>query len=177
MKKILIVLLTLAFGVSKTKAQELENKNTFKINPLSLFLRTGSVFYERKLNDNSSLQIGVAYSGLKFDEVGYNGLVITPEYRLYTRNKAIDGFYFAPYLRYQNFNVKSGEDKGRLSTLGGGVLLGRQWIFTKGFALDIFIGPSYSSGSYKITVGTEPDFKGGVEGLGIRTGIAIGLGF
>lgn len=152
-------------------------KNTVKINPLNLILRTGSVFYEHKLNDNTSLQLGVAYSGLKLNDFIYSGLIITPEYRIYPRGKAINGLYIAPFLRYQNYSVKADEDKGRLLTYGGGLLLGRQWVFSKGFALDLFAGPSYNSGDYKITTGSEPGFKDGDEGVGGRASISIGMGF
>lgn len=174
MKKLLLTAV-IASSIFAAKAQDA--KNTIKINPLSAFLSTGSVFYERKLDENSSLQLGVAYSGLKLNDIGYHGVVITPEYRFYTGKKAIEGLYFAPFLRYQHFNVKANENEGNLSTYGGGILLGRQWVFTTGFALDLFAGPSYSSGDYKITAGSEPNLSGNIEGMGIRIGIALGLGF
>nr|WP_276901522.1 DUF3575 domain-containing protein [Pedobacter kyonggii] len=158
------------------KAQDAQN--TIKINPLSALLKTGSVFYERKLNDGVSLQLGVAYTGLKLDDVKFTGVAITPEVRFYLKQKAISGLYAAPFLRYQDYTVTDGTDKGNYNSFGGGALIGRQWVYGSGFVLDIFFGPSYNNGSYKATQGNnEPDIKGGIEGFGLRTGIALGFGF
>lgn len=174
MKKILLIAFS-ALILTNAKAQDAEN--TVKINPLSALLRIGSVFYERKLNENSSLQLGVAYTGLKLDDVKFTGLAITPEYRYYFKQKAISGVYTAPFLRYQNYNVKDGTDEGKYTSFGGGILIGRQWVYGSGFVLDLFFGPSYNNGDFKVKSGSEPDIKGGIDGMGIRTGIALGFGF
>ncbi len=174
MKKILLIAFSLLI-LTNAKAQDAQN--TIKINPLSALLGIGSVFYERKLNENSSLQLGAAYTGLKLDDVKFSGFSITPEYRYYFNERAISGVYAAPYLRYQNFNVKDGTDEGTYSSIGGGVLIGRQWAWSSGFVLDLFFGPSYNSGDFKVKNGSEPDIKGGIDGMGIRTGIALGFGF
>lgn len=172
-KTLLITLSVLAF--MHVKAQDVQN--TFKINPLSALLKTGSVFYERKLNQSTSLQLGVAYTGIKLDETKFEGVAITPEVRFYLKQKAISGLYFAPFLRYQNYSVTDGSDKGTYSSFGGGALIGRQWTYGSGFVLDLFFGPAYNSGNYKVKSGTEPDIKGGIDGFGLRTGIALGFGF
>ncbi len=174
MKKLLLMAFSLLI-LTNAKAQD--EKNTIKINPLSALIGVGSVFYERKVDENSSIQLGVAYTGLKLDDVKFNGVAITPEYRFYFKQKAISGVYVAPYLRYQNYNVKSGNDEGSYNSIGGGALIGRQWVYGSGFTLDLFFGPSYNSGDYKVKSGTEPEFKGGIDGIGIRTGIALGFGF
>lgn len=174
MKKILLIAFSLLTLID-AKAQDAQN--TVKINPLSALFRTGSLFYERKVSESSSIQLGVAYTGLKLDDVKFSGLALTPEYRYYFKNKAISGVYTAPFLRYQNYSVESGSDKGTYTSIGGGLLIGRQWVYGSGFVLDLFFGPSYNNGDYKVKSGGEPDIKGGLEGMGIRTGIALGFGF
>ena len=172
-KTILIAIAVFAFFGAAAQ----EAKNTIKINPLSALLKTGSVFYERKLNEGTSLQLGVAYTGIKLDDTKFEGLAITPEVRFYLKQKAISGLYAAPFLRYQNYSVTDGTDKGTYTSFGGGALIGRQWVYGSGFVLDIFFGPSFNSGDYKVKLGTEPDIKGGIDGFGLRTGIALGFGF
>jgi hypothetical protein len=124
-----------------------------------------------------SLQLGVAYTGVKLDETKFDGLAITPEVRFYFKQKAISGLYAAPFLRYQNYSISNGADKASYTSFGGGALIGRQWVYGSGFVLDLFFGPSFNSGDLKVKTGNEPDLNGGIDGMGIRTGIALGFGF
>ncbi|WP_423149176.1 DUF3575 domain-containing protein [Rubrolithibacter danxiaensis] len=176
MKKPLLITLLVFFAGSSLVAQEVNN--TFKINPLSALLRVGSVFYERKVADNGSLQLGVAYTGLKLDDTKFTGLALTPEYRYFPKANALSGVYLAPFLRYQNYKLKENDNKGSYSSFGGGALIGRQWVFKSNFTLDLFFGPSFNSGKYKAESGDEDiDISGGINGFGLRTGLSLGLGF
>lgn len=177
MKKILaLTLLVAALLSGKTYAQS--ESHTIKINPLSALLRIGSVFYEQKLTDKSSVQLGLAYTGIKFDDTKFSGLMVTPEYRFYPKENALNGLYVAPYLRYQNFNVKDNTDTGKYNSFGGGVVLGRQWVYSSGFTLDLFFGPSYNAGKFKADDGSnDVNINASIDGFGIRTGILIGFGF
>jgi len=175
MRKLLLCAVT-ALTFFGAKAQEVQN--TIKINPLSALIKTGSIFYERKVSDGMSAQLGIAYTGIKISDTKFTGLAITPEVRFYLKNNAPTGLYAAPFLRYQNYTVADGTDKGKYTSFGGGALMGYQWVYGSGFVLDLFFGPSYNNGSYKATSGVdEPEIKGGIEGFGLRTGIAIGFGF
>src|SRR6476661_700709 len=124
MRKLLFALIIISGSI---KAQAQDVNNTVKINPLSALFRIGSVFYERKLSDKTSAQLGVAYTGLKLDDTKFTGIAITPEYRIYPKGKAIEGVYIGPFARYQDYTVKSGDSKGSYSSIGGGVVFGRQW--------------------------------------------------
>ncbi|MBN8664957.1 MAG: DUF3575 domain-containing protein [Chitinophagales bacterium] len=160
-------------------AQDGEKKNLVKVNMLSPLVRTGSFFYERKIGTNSSLQLGVFYTGSKFDELKLRGFGITPEFRYYASEKgAMEGFYLAPFLRYQHYEITELMNKGTLNTFGGGLLIGKQWIFTKGISVDMFAGPSYNTGSVKVIDGTDNfDLPGGVNGFGVRAGLTVGIAF
>jgi hypothetical protein len=156
------------------------DKNVLKINTLSLFLGTGSVFYERKLSDKTSGQMGVAYLSYRFDRTKFSGLILTPEFRIYPRKNAIKGFYVAPYLRYFNFTIKNttDNDNGSLTVLGGGFLLGRQWITNSGFTMDLFFGGHYGSASVKTNSGNSEWVDSNIfSGFRTRVGFALGFAF
>jgi len=184
MKKILILTLTLvvlftgtSFGQEDSKLSP--EKNVLKINTISLFLGTGSVFYERKLSDLTSGQLGVAYMGFKVQDTKFSGLIVTPEVRFYPKKNAIDGFYVAPYLRYQSFSVENTEtdDKGTLTCMGGGFLFGRQWITNSGFTMDLFFGGHYGSAKVNVESGTDTFDSDVFSGFKMRVGFALGFAF
>jgi hypothetical protein len=180
MKKAIILLLAVIFALpsfSQDKPQVAPEKNVIKINSLSLFLSTGSVFYERKLSDATSGQFGAAYVGLKFQDTKFTGILLTPEVRIYPKKNAIDGFYVAPYLRYQNYTLQSGANKGSLSSIGGGFLFGREWITKSGFTMELYFGGHYGSSNIKLESGTDNFKTGFITGFGIRVGFAIGFAF
>lgn len=177
MKKIILSLLLVTALLSNiVMAQEV--KNTFKINPLSALFRTGSLFYERTVSPQSALQLGFAFTGLKLNETKFSGLALTPEYRYFIKKKAPAGIYVAPFAKYQNYTLTGGEDKGTYTSFGGGLSLGRQWVYQSGFVMDMFFGPSFNFGTYKAESGSQQvDVKGGIDGFGLRVGIALGFGF
>jgi hypothetical protein len=180
MKKVIILILAVIFAFpsfSQDMPQVAPEKNVLKINALSLFLGTGSVFYERKLSDATSGQLGLAYVGFKIQDTRFTGIILTPEVRFYPKKNAIDGFYVAPYLRYQNYTLKSGADKGSLSSIGGGFLLGREWITKSGFTMDLFFGGHYGSSNIKVDSGTDSFKTDFITGFGVRVGFAIGFAF
>lgn len=182
MKKLSIVLFALILFNAKLYSQS-EEKVVLKINPLSALVSTGSVFLEMKLDNTKSFQMGVAYTGLGLGDLSYSGIILTPEMRFYTKQRALSGGYIAPYFRFQRFDIT---DKGTtpnseltLTTYGGGVMFGRQWVYSSGFVFDMFAGPSYNDGDVKYKSGsqTSDNFAFGLKGMGLRIGIAIGFGF
>jgi hypothetical protein len=183
MKKTLILLLVIVLTMpvfAQEQSNVLTEKNVLKLNTLSLFVLTPSIFYERKISDMTSAQFGVGYLGYKVSDVKFTGLFLTPEFRIYPKKNAIDGFYIAPYLRYMNLSVKSTTDntKASLSVIGGGLLFGRQWITKSGFNMDLFFGGHYGSGSAKANSGTTSWFDSNLfSGFRTRVGFAIGFAF
>ena len=175
----LIALITVF--VSDAFAQS-EKKNIIKANLLSPIVRSGSFFYERVVNDKSSVQLGFYYTGWSIDNTKIRGIGITPEYRFYVSNQksAPQGFFVAPFLRYQNLELSSGSDKGTLTSFGGGVVIGGQWIFSDVISLDIFGGPNYNARNFKAATNgvTEDDFTlTGFGNFGFRFGVTVGIAF
>lgn len=182
MKRIFVISLLLV-SVTAAMAQKNEaRKNAIKINPISLALMTGNVSYERAVNSNQSVQIGVFYSMFSISGLKYTGFGVTPEYRIYIagQKEAMNGIYVAPFARYQNFNLTEKEttNETTFSSYGGGATIGWEKSWKSGFVLDIFAGPSYNMGKFK-NENDEDMFnvKGGVNGFGVRTGITLGFAF
>ena len=182
MKKLFFVSLFLS-SIFLVNAQTVTNRNAVKINPLSLVFATGNVAYERAINQNQSVQLGIFYSGVSISDLKYSGLGITPEFRLYFagHKQALNGVYVGPFARYQHFKIEDKEtnDKVTYSSMGGGATLGWEKSWASGFVLDIFAGPSYNSGTVKADEGNEEaiDVASGFQGFTIRTGITLGFSF
>ncbi len=188
MRRLFSLSLVLAAGIVLSSSLFAQKKNAFKINIFSPIVRTGSFFYERALSDGASAQLGFFYTGFKVTDTKFSGFGITPEFRLYpSKNEDMKGFYLAPFIRYQNFSLETPAldvnldpitAEATLSTFGGGLLIGGQFLFGDIVTLDIFVGPAYNSGSVKVDSGDEADFSlGSFEGFGVRTGVTIGLAF
>lgn len=155
-----------------------EKTNNLKINILSPIASTLNLQYEHLIKKDQSFQLGFFYTGYSISGTKLSGIGITPEIRFYLSDEAAPkGVYLAPFLRYQNYTLSDDQNKGTLSTFGGGVILGRQWVFKDKISLDLFIGPSYNSGSVSVTSGTNTFSIGSVNGFGIRTGICFGVLF
>lgn len=160
-----------------------QKKNGIKANILSPLMRTASLFYEHTLNENSSINIGFLYTGMTPGDTKIRGWALTPEYRFYLgNNPAPDGFYVAPYVRYQVLNftedITESNSEGDLTGFGGGLLIGRQWLFKDVVTFDLFFGPSYTSANWDVKSGDETDFDSDSwEGFGLRAGVTLGFRF
>ena len=181
MRKVSLMLALFAASFA-VKAQDNTRSNAIKLNPLSLAFLTGNVSYERAVGSNSSIQLGVFYSGLSFGDTKYSGLGITPEYRFYFAGakQALNGVYAAPFVRYQNFKIsdKASTNESSFTTIGGGATIGWEKMWDSGFVLDIFAGPSYNSAKFKNENDDDTfDVNGNFTGFGVRTGITLGFGF
>lgn len=181
MKKVLVAA-ALLVAVSGLKAQDRGAQNAIKLNPLSLIFATGNIAYERAVSENSSVQLGVFYSGVSISDLKYTGLGITPEYRFYFagNKQAMNGVYVGPFVRYQSFTLKdkNSNDEAKFTSFGGGATIGWEKTWASGFVLDIFAGPAYNSGKVKEKTGnTDFDVAGSIDGFGLRTGITLGFAF
>jgi hypothetical protein len=175
---LLICALMLLAGHSLVHAQD----NALKINLISPLMRTLNLSYEHKLNANSGIQLGLYYTGFSASDVTFRGFGITPEYRYYlSESEAIKGTYIGPFLRYTSLTVEEelfdGQSEGTYSGIGGGLVIGRQWVFKEKITLDTFIGPQFISGNYKAKSGSDNIDVDVFDGFGLRAGITLGFAF
>jgi hypothetical protein len=157
---------------------ETTKKNLLKVNLLSPLLRTGSFFYERTLSSNSSLMLGLFYTGFSVDDVSFSGFGLTPAYRYYlsSTKQAPIGFYVSPYGRFMRFSLANNltKDKGTLTTYGLGLELGYQWVFKDIISLNVFGGIGYSAGTFTATDNSNIDNLNG-SGVGVDISRLLGL--
>ncbi|MFT4660883.1 MAG: hypothetical protein ACI8XB_001152 [Patiriisocius sp.] len=160
MKKINYIALLLCACLTSNGISAQENAVKLGI---SDFLYGGLHFnYEYVLSDNQSVALNVTtliprelptfFFEEEVDDAleiinRVSGFAITPEYRFYTGNNgAPRGFYIAPYLRYSKYSVEfsdkvEGENyevTGGVSTFGGGVQFGAQWLVSDAFVIDLY---------------------------------------
>jgi hypothetical protein len=154
-RKIFTPLVFILLTALYTKAQD----NNIKVNVINLFSKKLAFSYERAINKHQSLQLDLGFQLKKTiptyidsdDETesavgSYNGYSIMPEYRFYSKSKrnALTGFYFAPYLKYYHYGIKMDVDfdhvrydvDGKWNSIGGGCLIGWQWIIKERFSID-----------------------------------------
>jgi hypothetical protein len=174
-----LTLIVAAICISLSVNAQDVKQNLIKANLMSPLVRTGSFFYERVLNEDMSLQMGFFYSGASVSETKFRGWGLTPEFRYYLSDKpAPSGIYFAPYARYQSFDLSVTGEVGSAtySSMGGGLLVGAQRVMKNVISLEAYIGPSYSKGNIKISDDNQNSYDTGFfDGFGVRFGVTIGL--
>ncbi|MBK8685285.1 MAG: DUF3575 domain-containing protein [Bacteroidetes bacterium] len=158
-----------------------ERKNCVKLNLTGLAFRNIGVQYERALGGKISVAAQIRFmpkgslpltnsidnwasDSTNLYDIKVGSFAITPEFRFYPRH-AMKGFYLAPYLRYRNLSMDAPVEyvdnqglnqkldmTGRLSSFGGGLMIGVHFNIGKMVSLDWFIiGAHYmaSSGEFK----------------------------
>ncbi len=179
MKKIpgiALVVLLMGGVFTSAKAQE----NVLKINIFSPIVKTFNMSYERKVSATGSFQLGAFYTGFTSGDTEFKGFGITPEYRFYlSETEAPVGVYVAPFVRYMDFDLtdEATTSDGTLSMFGGGLVIGKQWIFKEKISLDAFVGPQYATGDVKVKSGTDSFDTDVFDGFGIRAGLTFGFAF
>ena len=167
--------------------------NVVRLSISNLIFATPTIYYERALNEKSTAGLGTFFIGYKVGDSKFSGFSLIPEYRFYPgENGAPKGFFVGPFLKYQNYSISADafdefgsifKAKATLSGLGGGVVIGNQWLFGDAVSLDVFIGPSITSFSAKYNGETTSDdidfgfFNADGIGVGVRFGISLGYAF
>lgn len=156
MKKLIFVIaafLTLTIA----NAQE----NAIKVNPLGLVFGVANAGYEFSVNDTQSLTI----SGLYYNISDVTGFGAGAEYRFYfSSGEALRGWHAGPSVGY--FSLSDDYDNSAsFFSIGGEA--GHQWIFGEHFALDVFAGLGYITGS-------SDDLSVSVSSTAVSIGVALG---
>lgn len=194
MKKILLAA-TLCISLPAT-AQTF--RNAIKLNAISLYMKTGSLFYEHQFAVNRSLNLGLlAANYSSTSKSGTNqtegqGFGLTGEYRLYPAGQALRGWFLGPYIRYQHYSFTHTNnpygpntqylivDKTRLTTFGGGGVFGWKGFIGSRVCLEPFLGIGYAAGELEdLTPNNGYNFEivNGIRGLEVRPGFNVGYLF
>ncbi len=175
-KKFLLMACVLTAFAFSANAQS----SVIKLNIFSPIVSTFNVQYEKTTKADQSFQLGFFYTGYSSSDTKFNGFGLTPEYRFYLSDTdAPKGVFIAPFVRYQSFSASnaSTNTKGSVTSFGGGVVLGKQWIFKEHISLDIFLGPGYYSSNIKIDSGTPSIDATPFDGFTVRAGLCFGYAF
>ncbi|MDH5598811.1 MAG: DUF3575 domain-containing protein [Cyclobacteriaceae bacterium] len=172
------MLLLFIMGAFVVNAQS----NAIKLNYLSLIVKSYNVQFEHAINEKSSAQLGVYFldwspSGLS---TKFQGFALTPEYRFYLGDTpAPEGFFVAPYLRYQSYKLTdtSTSDEANYTNFGGGAIIGKQWLFSEKVTFEVFLGPAYGAGKVDVVSGSNVFNVGSFDGFVLRWGTTIGFAF
>ena len=167
MKKILCLTFLLVMSVLLGSAQT-EKRNIVKIFPASPFFGKTTFGFERVVNEKGSFTFNLGLptgteitkylssnSSEGFDPSSGNikGLLIMPGYRVnLSKRGAPLGFYFEPFLKYENFNLDilgefidneserfDGSLKGDYSAYGLGFQFGAEWLISDVVSVDFTI--------------------------------------
>ena len=179
MKKIALLGLTMLLISAGLNAQKM---NAVKTDLFSPFLRTGVLKYERAFTEDISVQLGFFYTGIhpRDSETTLNGFGITPEFRFYLSDSpAPVGTYLAPNFRYMKLTAFDPlvDAEASLTSFGFAVNLGKQWLFKDIVVLDTWVGPVYNFRTLDDPSDEVDPGISGVDGFGIRIGLALGIAF
>lgn len=137
-----------------------------KTNPFGVISGQYQLAYEHTLTNHITLQLSLGYisgsgesgsSTVDHESYSYSvestGFITIPEIRYYFKDSAPEGWYIAGLARYRHKekdlkdSSKGSEgihqDLSRTKTIkaiGGGAVIGYQWVMNNGFILDIFSG-------------------------------------
>ncbi|MCG8326782.1 MAG: DUF3575 domain-containing protein [Chitinophagales bacterium] len=153
-----------------------DQSNVIKLNVIGPIFGQYQVAYEKAIAPKLSLQLSAGYlagksegnSSLNGDSYDYenqrSGFILIPEVRYYPFNNAPKGFFLGGFGRFrQATNDLTDSSNGTegiaqnlsreriVTTIGGGGVLGFQWISKGGFSFDIFAGTGYKSRSTETT--------------------------
>ena len=176
-------------------------QNAIKLNTTSLLLKTASVFYEHRLADNRSLNLGALLTNYSrtiasgTDLTEGRGFGLTGEYRFYPAGQALRGWFVGPYLRFQHYTFTSTNTQylhgasaspntivnhSKLTTFGGGGVFGWKGQMGSHFCLEPFLGIGYAAGQVEDLEpnnGYSFNIENGIRGLELRPGLNVGYTF
>ena len=172
-----------------------QKKNIIKLNMISPVLGAFHLSYEAVLKEKVTLQLGLMYftdinlfGSSNSSDPDISGFAITPEIRFYPKGNAPVGFFLAASPRYQYYQSNSSslffyKDKSTASSIGLGLVVGNQWVFSEVISLEIFGGPSVNKWSTTYT-STDPNGISNPEEtgftrspIGFRFGVNLGYAF
>lgn len=156
MKKTLLIIALAIFGLN-VNAQE----QAIKANPLGLAFGIANAGYEFSTNENQTFTV----SGLYYNISDVSGFGAGVEYRWYfSSGEALRGWHAGPSAGYFSLSDDFDNSAGFFS-VGGEA--GHQWIFGEHFALDVFAGLGFVTGS-------SDDLDVTVSSTAVSLGFSIG---
>jgi len=168
MNKLLIIIILVGnsfIGYTQEQDSATYKKNVVKFLPVNISLNSISFEYERMIDPNYSLSLGIGipiqgsiigkygiddHSNLK--KADFSSMHLRAALRYYTGNKMLPkGFYIEPYLKYQHINADAkyeglnnlnntykGDLTAKLNTYNLGVQIGYQFLISNTVTIDLY---------------------------------------
>lgn len=173
MKKRFVLSLLSAMLLTGAFAQN----QVIKANPLGFLIGVASISYEKAIKEKSAIQVNVNFGGLTFGDAKYSQFGAGFDYKFYLSQdeEAPRGFYAAPGIVIGRGSVKVGSVEDGITLFGPRGIVGYQWIWDSGFALDLFGGIAYYvGGDIKISNVSYGKYSGAAFNGGVAIGYAFG---
>jgi hypothetical protein len=175
-----ICLMQVVHAQNIKRYDEQEYKSALKFNLLSPIIGAIAINYENRLNKDASFIASASYFTGQIDNTTepIRGFSASLDYRFYTGDAEMKGYYLQPFVRYQYFkDIQSKTDE--ITAPGLGMLFGYQYIFIKRIVFDMNLGPAYNFGQLTSPQNTygNSDLKPVFRGYWMRGGVSVGFLF
>ena len=167
---IIAILFALPFAASAQDDAGGPYPNIIKINPIGFALGNFNLSYERALSQAFSVQFGANYY-YRFLGVDVTGFGVRAQGRFYVTNKAKSaptGLYTGLLFSYNSLEERDITPPATVKSTGIGLLIGYQWVWNSGVALDLGLGPTIVNSD--VTGATANDFNGVLPNFFISLG-------
>lgn len=194
---------------------------TVKLNLLSAVYNTFNISYQRETKPDQAFQIGFSYMDFndfsRFEEYfnytnKVKGIALTFDYKYSISNDPfLNAFYIGGFGRFMTYKKDAEiwdgymywsqtpvvlnriKEEGTFTSIGGGLIIGKNIQVYKMISLDMFVGPSYqflitnNRSARNVTTNQDakleneylarniPNFY--LTGLGLRAGVNVGFSF
>ncbi len=195
----LIMLLSLSclFAAAQDQASIAPSyRNIIKIDPIRFFSSTFQLSYERLVDKDKSLNFsaGLIYKDTESESV--NGFRGEFQFRYFILEREIYNptrkIYFAPFIfdqyvdvinrNYYNSNGIQEQYSYKTNAFGGGIVMGVNWVFSKRFVIDAFLGGGVRSSNMDKNYSAYYTNNNGImdygyKGIFPRVGLDLGFTF
>lgn len=169
-------------------------RNSIKISPLSFFSSTFQMSYERLVGQDQSLNFSAGLIYKDSDSKSVNGFRGEFQFRYFVLKRetfnATRKLYFAPFVfdqyadvtdqNYFNFGGSQDIYSYKVNAFGAGIVMGVNWVFSKRFVIDTFLGGGVRSSNMDKTQDSYNDdgiMGYGYKGIYPRVGFDLGFTF
>tara|TARA_B110000967_G_scaffold193895_1_gene221888 strand:- start:1455 stop:1886 length:432 start_codon:yes stop_codon:yes gene_type:complete len=143
MKKLFLIAVVTIFSISSIQAQ----KNVVKVDLLGFLFNNVQVSYERVVGEKSAFELSLSYKKVTgslatlSEDTDVNTIGGEGKYKFYlsSASSAPRAWYVAPVVNYSSTTLEEAGKSGDVTSFGGGLLGGYQWILG-GFSLDVNFG-------------------------------------
>jgi hypothetical protein len=173
-----------------------DGSGVIKTNPFGWFAGQYQFGYEHFISEKASVQLmpgGIfgsvsltsttVDSTFAFESVSATrgGFIVIPEFRYYLGGEAPDGMYISAFGRFRSVKTTLDDDGASSQTrsaVGGGFVLGYQYMIASGLTGELFLGPQFKA-TRTTSTGQYDDYGFAIDDesdTGIRFGLNIGFG-